>query len=222
MIVSPVSMSCLALLCKEHRLNFRNGFLAISLIMNTKKSLSSYQLARDLDLNQKTAWYMQTRICAEMASQENVFLQGVIEADETYVGGKPRKPNKTGDSKSKRGRGTKKTPIIGAIQRGGEVVARVANDLSGRGILQFLKDFVNPNGSILMTDEYGAYNAVKTMPHRTINHQEVFVDGEVHTNTLEGFWSLLKRAWYGSHHQYRRRFTLLYIAEACYKYNHRK
>lgn len=203
-------------------IKLQKWFLAISLMMNAKKSLSSYQLARDLDLNQKTAWYMQQRIRAEMASQDNVILQGIIEADETYVGGKPRQSNdRNADSENKRGRGTKKTPIIGAIQRGGEVVARVATDLTGRGILEFLRNFVNPNGSILMTDEYKAYNTVQDIPHRTVNHQEVFVDGEVHTNTIEGFWSLLKRAWYGSHHHYRRKFTPLYVAEACYKYNHR-
>ena len=113
-------------------------------------------------------------------------------------------------------------PNLGAIQRGGQVVARLATDLCGNGILQFLRNFVNPNGSILMTDEYRAYNVVKTMPHRTVNHQETFVEGIVHTNTIEGFWSLLKRAWYGSHHHYRRKFTPLYVAESCYKYNHRK
>ena len=110
-------------------------FLAIALMMNAKKSLSSCQLARDLGLNQKTAWFMQQRIRAEMANKQGlIMLQGIVEADETYVGGKPRKKNKReDDTPSPRGRGTKKTPVIGAVERGGRVVARVAEDLTGRG-----------------------------------------------------------------------------------------
>ena len=84
-------------------------FLAIGLITNAKKSLSSHQLSRDLGINQKSAWYMQHRIRSEMASKESSLLQGIVEVDETYIGGRPR--NK---KQNKRGRGTKKTPVIGA------------------------------------------------------------------------------------------------------------
>ena len=197
-------------------------FLGVQLVMNAKKSLSSHQLGRDLSLNQKTAWYMQTRIRAEMASQDRVILQGIVEADETYLGGKPRPKNRKEDTpKHARGRGTEKTPILGAVQRGGEVVARVATELTSRGIIEFLNKFVKPDGSILMTDESNLYNRVE-MEHESVNHQECFVDGVIHTNTIEGFWSLLKRAWFCSHHHYQRKYTPLYLAEAAFKYNHRK
>ena len=97
------------------------------------------------------------------------------------------------------------------------------SNVSGRRILQFIKDNVKPDGSVLVSDEYQAYKAVRSiMPHAVIKHQQKFVDGDTHTNTIEGFWALLKRAWYGSHHHYRKKFTPLYVAEACYKYNHRK
>ena len=90
-------------------------FLAISLIVNAKKSLSSYQLARDLKLNQKTAWYMQTRIRVAMVDRERRLLQGIIEADETYLGGKPRKGDKREDDKpAPKGRGTRKRLIVSA------------------------------------------------------------------------------------------------------------
>ena len=93
------------------------------LMASAKKRLSSCQLARDLDIYQKTAWYMMTRIRAEMACKEDVLPQGIIEADETYVGGEPRRFNERSDDddqpKSKRGRGTKKTPVIGAVERYG-------------------------------------------------------------------------------------------------------
>lgn len=203
-------------------------FAAIALVVNAKKSLSSPQLARDLELNQKTAWFMLQRIRAGMASDQAPMLAGIIEADETYVGGKPRKSNKRDDdpeggNKSKRGRGTDKTPIIGAVERDGNVVAQVAEDLSGKGILNFIQNAVKTEDSILITDEYRAYAAVRSlMPHATINHQQEYADGWKHTNTIEGFWALLKRAWYGSHHHYRLKFTPLYVSEAAWKYNHRQ
>lgn len=199
-------------------------FLAIALIVNAKKSLSSYQLARDLELTQPTAWYMQQRIRAAMASDEAPMLAGIIEADETYVGGKPRKSNRKDDDKTnKRGRGTEKTPIIGAVERDGNVIAQVAEDLSGKGILSFIKQSIKTEDSVLITDEYKAYNAVRPyMPHATINHQYEYSRNGIHTNTIEGFWSLLKRAWYGSHHQYTLKFTPLFVAEAAWKYNHRE
>ena len=100
--------------------------------------------------------------------------------------------------------------------------APVASDLTGKGVLRFIRDTVDPDGSLLITDEYKAYNAVRdVMPHAVINHSQTYVDGSTHTNTIEGFWSLLKRAWYGSHHHYRKHYTPLYVAEAAWKYNHR-
>ena len=206
------------------KIPLQKWFLAISLILNAKKSLSSCQLARDLDLNQKTAWYIQTRIRAEMANKTNpIVLQGIIEADETYIGGKPRKENKKEDRKpAKRGRGTSKTAVIGAVERGGQVVAEVAKGLTGRDIMQFIRRVVNVKESKLMTDEYHAYNALSSeLKHHVINHQEQYVDGDKHTNTIEGFWSLLKRSWYGSHHYYSLGYTPLYVAERCYVYNNR-
>ena len=205
------------------KIPLQKWFLAISLILNAKKGLSSYQLQRDLELNQKTAWYILTRIRAEMSKKGRALLQGIIEADETYIGGKPRKENKKEDREpAKRGRGTDKTPVIGAVERGGKIVAQVAENLTGRTILEFIKKAVKIEDSELMTDEFHAYNEIgRQMKHHIINHQEQFVDGEVHTNTIEGFWSLLKRAWYGSHHHYTTGFTPLYVAERCYVYNYR-
>jgi transposase-like protein len=205
------------------KIALQKWFLAISLMAHAKKSLSSCQLARDLDLNQKTAWYMMARMRAEMAKKGGALLEGIIEADETYIGGKPRKPNKREDDEpSKRGRGTEKTAIIGAVQRGGQVVAQVAQQLTGRSILKFIRSVANLTESELITDEYQAYNLIgKERKHAVINHKKQFADGDTHTNTIEGFWSLLKRAWFGSHHHYETGYTPLYVAEACYKYNYR-
>ena len=206
------------------KIELQKWFLAISLILNAKKGLSSYQLQRDLNLNQKTAWFILTRIRAEMAKRTNpILLSGIIEADETYIGGKPRKENKKEDREpAKRGRGTSKTTIIGAVERGGNVVAHVAENLTGRTILEFIRKAVNIKESELMTDEYHGYRQfAEMMKHQVINHQEQYVEGDKHTNTIEGFWSLLKRAWYGQHHHYSTGYTPLYVAERCYVYNNR-
>ena len=118
---------------QKTRIPLQKWFLAIGLIVNAKKSLSSCQLARDLELNQKTAWYMQARIRVAMVQRERHLLQGIVEADETYIGGKPRKGNRREDDKpAKKGRGTSKRLIVGAVERGGRVVARSGTSLSSK------------------------------------------------------------------------------------------
>lgn len=208
---------------EKTRVPLQKWFVAISLMLNAKKSLSSHQLARDCDLTAPTAWYMQQRIRAALADNDRI-LKGIIEADETFVGGKPRRSNKKQDhTPNKPGRGTKKTAVIGAIERGGSVVAKVAEDLTGKGIVKFLKKAVKVEDSLLITDEYPGYHAVDSfMPHAVINHSEQYAIGEIHTNTIEGFWALIKRAWYGSHHHYSQKYMPLYIAETSWKYNERK
>jgi len=209
---------------EKTKVPLQKWFLAIGLIVNAKKSLSSGQLARDLDLNQKTAWFMQQRIRAAMLTAEGDLLQGIVEVDETYVGGKPRKGNRRDDDKpTKRGRGTSKIAVVGAVERGGRVIARVADDLTGKGLLRFLRSSVRPEGTLLITDELSAYNAAGAIFQRAvINHKEAYAFGETHTNSIEGFWSLIKRSWYGSHHHYTRRFMPLFTAETCWKYNQRR
>ena len=208
---------------EKTRIPLQKWFLAISLVLNAKKSLSSYQLGRDLDLNQRSAWYLQQRIRAAM-TQGDRLLSGLVEADETYGGGKPRRTNRKEDhTPNKPGRGTKKTAVIGAVERGGQVMAQVAKDLTGKGILKFLKSGVDLDDALLLTDEYRGYRAVDSLlPHAVINHQEQYAEGWLHTNTIEGFWALIKRAWYGSHHHYSPLYMPLYIAETCWKYNERE
>ena len=204
---------------QQTKIELQKWFCAIGLIVNAKKSLSSCQLGRDLDLNQKSAWYMQQRIRAEMGTKEGSrLMRGIVEADETYIGGKPRYKGQ-----SKRGRGTNKTAVLGVVERGGIVAAKVTDSVSGKSILAFIKDHVDSAESVLMTDEFSSYRPVrKTMRHAVINHSSgVYAEGITHTNTIEGYWALLKRAWYGSHHHYSKKFTPLYIAEQSWKYNNR-
>ncbi len=201
------------------KIPLQEWFVAISMIMNAKKGISSYELAREIDIKQKSAWYMLQRIRREMMNEDKPLLKGIVEVDEVYIGGRPR----TNKGKNLRGRGTKKSPVIGVVERGGNVIAKFQRDLSGRGIGKFLKNAVDYGKTLLMTDEYGACNVLdKFVKRKVIKHKERYVDGDVHTNTIEGFWSLVKRAWYGTHHHYSEKYLPLYIAESCWKYNHRK
>ena len=211
---------------EKTRIPLQKWFLGIALMVNAKKSLSSYQIARDCDLTQPTALYMQQRIRAAMAADQASMLQGIVEADETFVGGKPRKANRRMDDHNRpnrpRGRGTKKISVVGAVERGGKVTARVATDLKARTLLRFLRGTADPHGTLLITDQAQPYTAVPKhgYQHAVINHLRIYADGETHTNTIEGSWSLLKRAWYGSHHHYSRHWMPLFVAEASWKYNH--
>ena len=209
---------------QKTKIPLQKWFFAIGLIVNAKKSLSSYQLSRDMDVNQPSAWYMQARIRRAMAENRAAWLSGIVEADETYVGGKPRKRNKRDDNQPPAtGRRTRKTAVIGAVERGGRAIAKVAKGLSSRAVRCFLEEAVDIEHTHLMTDEFGSYRIMdKLMPHDVIQHRTRYVDGQIHTNTVEGFWSLLKRAWYGSHHHYSKDHMSLYVAESCWKYNHRK
>ena len=132
---------------EKTRVPLQKWFLAIGLMANAKKSLSSCQLARDLTLTQQTAWYMMHRIRSEMMSEQRGLLQGIVEADETYIGGKPRKSNRRDKNfpPAPRGRGTKKTPVIGMVERGGKVVAQKATDLTGKGIIRFVREHLDPS-----------------------------------------------------------------------------
>ena len=191
------------------RVPLQKWFLAISLMLNAKKSLSSHQMGRDLDLNQKTAWYMMMRIRRAMV-EDGEMLFGIVEMDECYIGGKPRRSNNRDDDRpAPRGRGTRKLPVLGAVERGGRVVARPSIKVSAREILEFVSRHVSTDESLLVTDNYGAYRGMhRHVRHASVDHRRRYVDGQVHTNTIEGFWALLKRAWYGQHHHYSNHYAI--------------
>ena len=159
---------------------------------------------------------------AELSFKENVLLQGIVEADETYIGGKGKKNYDKETGEPKRGRGTAKSIVLGAVARDGQVVAKIVENAKGSTIAAFIKKFVKTENSELYTDPYTGYNQIgKEMKHETLNRSKTWEAGRMHTNTIEGFWSFVKRAWYGSHHHYSTAYTPLYLAEACYKYNYR-
>ena len=205
-------------------LPLQKWFLAIGLMLNARKSLSALQLSRDLHVNKNTAWRiaMQIRKAMRQAEHRNL-LMGLVEMDETYIGGKPRKGSD--GPPLKRGRGTKKTPVVGAVERGGRVTAKVTNKgkLKGKNLRAFVRSRVNTDNATLITDEYTAYRGMRRiLPHVVINHSRWYADGDIHTNTIEGFWALLKRGMFGQFHSVSQKHLQRYVDEFCYRYNLRK
>jgi transposase-like protein len=203
-------------------LPLQKWFLAISLILNAKKGVSSRQLARDIEVNKNTAWRMQMQIRKAMI-EYGELLKGIIEMDETYIGGKPRKSN---EEKNKRGRGTKKIAVVGMVERNGKVKAKQQDkdQLKFKDLQKIVKENIDTLKTTLMTDDYRGYTPIsKIIDHRIINHsQKQYTDGDIHTNTIEGFWSLLKRGIVGQYHKVSIKYLNKYIDEFCFKYNHRK
>ena len=205
------------------RLPLFKWFLAVALITEAKKSISSRQLARHLDIPVKTAYSVSQRIRKAMLGTKSPILQGIIEIDETYIGGKPR--YKKPENKSKRGRGTDKQMVVGMVEREGSVITSVPanNKYNSTEVRNLVFENVDIENSEIYSDDYKVYNKVGNyLPHDSVNHSaKEYVKGHIHTNTIEGFWSLVKRAWYGTHHYYTKKYLPLYMAEAEFKYNYR-
>ena len=206
-------------------LPLQKWFLAVSLILNAKKGLSAMQLSRDLKVNKNTAWRiaMQIRKAMTQADQRDM-LTGIIEMDETWIGGKPRK-TKGDDKPRKRGRGTDKAPVVGAVERGGRVTARAVgkDKMKAKNLRAFVRDRVNTSNAKLITDEYKGYLGMsKLLPHRVIQHEKWYVDGDIHINSIEGFWALLKRGMFGQFHSVSRKHLQRYVDEFCFRYNLRQ
>ena len=191
-------------------------FNAINLMLRSKNSLSSNQMADLLDISQRGAYRMQMKIREEFLKEESeTRLNGILEADETYLNIKIGK-------RRKRGRGANKLKILGVVERDGQVVVRVVDDVKGETINNFIEESIKPEGSLLITDNFKSYSEVhKIVDHEVITRKgKVFTNG-IHTNTIEGFWYQLKKSLYGTHNHYSESKASLYLAEICYKYNHR-
>jgi transposase-like protein len=201
------------------KLDLQKWFFAISLVLNAKKGLSARQLGRDLAVTKDTAWFMAMRIRKSMEDQGEL-LKGLIEMDETYIGGKRRRY----DPPTKRGRGTKKPAVVGMMERGGRVVAKVVRrPVNAKNLMQLVRGHVDLDQSILMTDEFKAYTPMKNiLPHFTINHSHSYVRDDFWTNSIEGFWALLKRGITGQYHKVSLEYLQGYINEFAYRFSNRK
>jgi len=173
---------------EDSHIPIHKWLLAINLLCSSKKGMSAHQLHRMLKVSYKSAWFMAHRIRYAMSQSPLAEkLQGTIEADETYIGGK---------SHGKRGRGaTNKTPVFALVQRGGKVRSFKTERVTGKNLKGMIRDHVNTDSTI-MTDEFLAYKGLgkEFASHQTVNHGSgEYVNGNAHTNTVEGYFSILKR-----------------------------
>jgi len=199
----------------------RDWFRVIHRMLVSKKGVSALQMHREMGFGSyKTAWYMCHRVRAGLAQEEFRKLIGVVEVDETYIGGK--KSNKHGPH-NRKGGPMNKTAVIGAVERKGNVVARVIYGVSKEGLQSFVREVVSDKVSLLATDESRVYGGLSPdYNHETVHHAaKRYVIGAVRTNTIEGFWSQFKRSIVGSYHKVSRKYLPLYIAECQFKYNNR-
>ena len=202
------------------RIPLEKWLVAIVLEVNAKKSLSACQLQRDIGVNYKTALKMLQRIRQAMLTDQVGLLKGIVEMDETYIGGKPRYKG------GKRGRGTKKAPVIGITERHGRIKVFVERNkqLTKDTMTAIIKENVDIKKSVLMTDEFASYKgASKFMPHLTVNHsKKEYAKGQVNTNSIESFWALFTRAFDGQWHRVNIENLPVYVGQMAFKWNYRK
>lgn len=201
-------------------IKLQTWFLAIYLVTAHKKGISSLQLARDLNVTQKTAWFMLHRIRYAMGMEPAQQLDGTVEVDETYVGGKDRNRHA---SKRKEGYGGKgKAAVLGMLDRDGDLIAKHVPDTEKKTLLPILHAAI-AKGSTVCTDEFPAYTSLRRVyDHQTVKHSaEQYVRGAIHTNSIEGFWSLLKRGIVGIYHFTSEKHLQKYVDEFAYRYNSR-
>lgn len=186
------------------KIELQKWFLAIWLATSHKKGISSLQLSRDIDVTQKTAWFMLQRIrnCFGISDDNNNQHGNEVEIDETFVGG--RNKNRHADKKVEHSqvRSAKdKTPVLGMVERGGKLIAKVVSDTKCETLTPEIIKSVKDSASVI-TDEWLGYKMLKHIyNHSFVKHsQGEYVNGKAYTNTIEGFWSLLKRGIVGIYH----------------------
>lgn len=208
---------------EDSPVGFDKWLPAIWLIANSKNGISSYELARSLGVTQKTAWFMNHRIRLAMASGTFQKLSGTVETDETYVGGLGKNMHLADRKRKIHGTGgTDKVAIHGAIERGGPLVATVLDTVSAREIQSSIRDWVE-SGATLYTDQARTYVGLGTdYNHHSVNHGTgEYVRGDVHTNSIESFWNLYKRAWKGTYTHNAPKHTVRYVDERTFSFNNR-
>jgi transposase-like protein len=202
-------------------------FMAIYILSTHKKGISSVQVSRDIGVRQKTAWFMMQRIRYGMKmqsfSRDKLGLSDIVEVDESYFGGKVANMHKKKQAKILESGEQKKIAVAGAVERGGEVRAQYIEKTNYENIIPFLIKNVH-QGTKLVTDEHSVYITAKRLyKHRTIKHVlKEYVRGEVHTNTIENFWSILKRGVYGTYHFITTKHVQNYLEEFAFRFNNRK
>jgi transposase-like protein len=195
---------------------------AVWLLSNCKNGISSYEIARDLSVTQKTAWFMLQRIRLGLQSENGGKLGGEVEADETFIGGKARNMHKWKRALKITGTGGKdKTAVMGILERGGKVRTSVVPNRKKKALQSAVREHVEA-GSALYTDALQSYNGLDEFQHQVVDHAVEYARGTVHTNGMENFWSLLKRGLNGTYISVEPFHLFRYLDEQTFRYNNRK
>ncbi len=206
------------------KIPLRKWFMAIWLLTSHKKGIASTTLARDLKVTQKTAWFMLHRLRhAAQTKSFNVPLKGIVEADETFVGGKEKNKH-AADRKGGTQGGKGKAIVFGMLEREGELRAFHISDLKAYSVQNIIRAHVEP-GENIMTDEHSSFVGLEgDYHHHTVNHSigEYVRHYYAHTNGIEGVWSLLKRQIIGIHHWVSEKHLARYVGEMTWRYNRRQ
>lgn len=212
-----------ATLFDNTKIELQKWFLAIYIVTAHKKGISSLQLSRDIDVTQKTAWFMLQRIRNCFGIENHNELDNEVEIDETYVGGKNKNRHNHKKVENSQGRSHKdKTPVLGMVERNGKLSAKKIEAVSSAELTPEVIRLVKESASVF-TDEWLGYRGVsKIYDHSVVKHnQGQYVNGRVHTNTIEGFWSLLKRGIFGIYHFTSKKHLQKYVDEFVFRYNTR-
>lgn len=206
---------------QDTKVSMPKWYLACYLLTSHKKGISSIQLSKDIGVTQATAWAMLTKI-RSLFSDETV-LAGVVELDETYVGGLNKNRHPAKRLKGTQGRSIQtKSPVLGIMQRGGKTKAIHVPDIKAETLLPLISHYVKSDSEV-MTDEYHAYKKLpSSFNHQFCSHStHNYVVGDVHTNGLENFWSQVKRTILGIYHWTSKKYLQLYLDESAFRYNTR-
>lgn len=210
---------------EDSRIPLKHWCYAFWAACSSKKGVSALQIKRMTGLSYKSALFLMHRIRWAMREENPEPLSGILEIDETFVGGKPRNRNRQARANVKAGRGTRKAPVVAIVQRGGEVRAMHMPTVNAKN----LSEFVYGNAELtsrVITDEFPPYKKVIKHfdgGHDTIRHSTFeYARGDVTTNTVEGFFALLKRGVYGTFHSVSKKHLHRYVSEFEFRYNHRK